>query len=251
MNPIINKILSYFKVSKIPEEFIEQYNRNLFQISKNPGEFAIYKRLRYDAGSHPKSYIDYECEFAARHLNKSSHQLRWEDKLNPAKILDIGSYRHFIIGLLSHSRVTTVDVRARESILPSETIVAGDAKKLDLPDNEFDAVLSLCTLEHMGLGRYGDEFDLEADKKAFAEMIRVLKPNGHLIFSTHITCAQPSLVFNAHRIYSYEMLRAFCGNLICIEEKFYSHKLKSLCALAELTKKPGVWDVYLGCWRKN
>lgn len=236
----INKALSFFKTKKIPKIFFEQYKRNLSQISKNPGEFSVFKALRYDSGSHPKSYIDYECEFAARHLNK----------LNPAKILDIGSHRHFIIGLLSHFQITTVDIRGREPILPSETIVVGDAKKLDLPDNQFDAVLSLCTLEHIGLGRYGDAFDLEADKKAFNEMIRLLKPGGHLIFTTSITGGKPSLVFNAHRIYNYEMIRKFCGNLICVEEKFYSQKLKNLCSLAELTKKPGVWGVYLGCWRK-
>lgn len=225
---------------KIPGEFIKRYNENFSQLLKKSGEFAIHKGLRYDAGSHPKSYIDYECEFAARHLNK----------LNPDKILDIGSYRHFIIGILSHSKVTTVDIRGREPILPSETVVIGDAKKLNLPNDQFDAILSLCTLEHVGLGRYGDEFDLEADRKAFGEMTRLLKSGGHLIFTTSITGGQPSLVFNAHRIYSYEMIRAFCSGLVCIEEKFYSQKFKKFCLPSELTKKPGVWDVYLGCWKK-
>ncbi len=230
----------FFKKNKIPKEFMAKYNQRFSQIKKEPGDFAVYRGLRYDAGSHPKSYIDYECEFAARCLNK----------LNPAKILDIGSYRHFIIGLLSRFQVTTVDIRGREPISANETVVAGDAKKLDLPDNEFDAVLSLCTLEHIGLGRYGDEFDLEADKKAFREMIRVLKPKGHLIFTTSITRAQPSIVFNAHRIYSYEMIRTFCDNLTCLEERFYSSKIKNLCSAEEITEKPGVWDVYLGCWSK-
>ena len=218
-----------------------RYNRSFSQIKKESGDFAVYGGLRYDTGSHPKTYIDYECEFAARYLAG----------LNPAKILDIGSYRHFIIGLLSHFSVTTVDIREREPISTKETVFIGDAKKLDLPNNEFDVVLSLCTLEHMGLGRYGDEFDLDADKKAFKEMIRVLKPNGHLIFTTQITRAKPSIVFNAHRIYSYEMLRVFCGNLTCVEEKFYSSKIKNLCSIEQITEKPETWDVYLGCWKKT
>lgn len=248
MNPI-NKMLSYFgvrlnkirKENKIPKEFITKYNQDFFQIMKNPGKFVVYNGLRYDVGSHDKSYIDYECEFAARHLNE----------LNPKKILDIGSYRHFIIGALSHFQITTVDIRERKPILTNETVVVGDAKKLDLPDNEFDAVLSLCTLEHIGLGRYGDELDLDADKKAFKEMVRALKPNGYLIFTTHITGAKPSIVFNAHRIYSYEMIKEFCGDLLCAEERFYSHKINGFCPLKEITEKPGVWDIYLGCWKKK
>src|SRR3989338_10575578 len=242
MNLFFKKLLDVARgKNKIPKEFMARYNQCLARVKKEPGDFAVYKGLRYDAGSHPKSYIDYECEFAARYL----------DELNPAKILDIGSYRHFIIGLLSHFSVTTVDVRGREPISAKETVFIGDAKKLDLPDNTFDAVLSLCTLEHIGLGRYGDEFDLEADKKAFQEMIRVLKPNGYLIFTTQITRAKPSIVFNAHRIYSYEMLRAFCRDLTCVEEKFYSSKIKDLCRLGEITEKPETWDVYLGCWEKT
>ncbi len=103
--------------------------------------------------------------------------------------------------MLAGYKVTTLDVRPRDSRLENETIVTSDAKKLDIPSDSFDMVVSLCTLEHFGLGRYGDEFDLDGDKKAFNEMIRVLKPGGRLVFSTTVTRSTPSLAFNAHRIY--------------------------------------------------
>jgi SAM-dependent methyltransferase len=165
--------------------------------------------------------------------------------------LDVGSYRHFILGLLAYFQITTIDVRERKPIFPRERVITCDAKKLDLPDDSFDLVLSLCALEHFGLGRYGDEFDLHADQKAFAEMIRVLKPGGRVLFTTTITRARPSIAFNAHRIYNYEMLKAFCAGLTCLEEKFYSHKLKGFCSLEEVTTDPEWWDVYLGCWEKG
>ena len=114
-------------------------------------------------------------------------------KSKPANILDIGSYRHFILGLLAHYNVTTVDIRCRKSILENETIVTCDAKALQSSDNYFDAVVSLECLPHLGLLRYGDDFDLDGDIKAFKEMIRVLKPGGLLIFSTAITGGEPSL----------------------------------------------------------
>lgn len=75
-----------------------------------------------------------------------------------AKILDIGSYRDFLLGILTTREVTTIDVRARQTLLKNEKIYTADAKSLPFEDNSFDMVLSLCTLEHVGLGRYGDEF---------------------------------------------------------------------------------------------
>ncbi len=217
------------------------YERNLAELKKDPCGFDVFREPRYDVGVHPEGVIDYECGFAAIIISK----------FNPKNILDIGSKRHFLLGLLAHFQVTTIDVRSRRPISDNEVVIVYDAKNLNLPDNSFDVVVSLSALEHFGLGRYGDEFDLDADKKAFKEMIRVLKPGGHLIFTTTITRAQPSIAFNAHRIYSYEMIRRFCASLTCIEEKFYSHKIKDFCSFEEVTTEPKVYDVYCGCWEKK
>ncbi len=245
---LVNKILCRFGLqlsknmrSSTPKGFIARYSRSLAELRDNNRGFDIFTDLFYDAGDHPTSYIDHECKFTAENIKR----------LRPKKICDVGSYRHFILGMLSNYSVTTVDIRKRMPSPNNELTIICDAKKLSLPDNEFDMVISLSALEHFGLGRYGDEFDLDADKKAFAEMIRIAKPNGHIIFTTTITNAQPAVVFNAHRIYNYEIIRAFCSKLICEEEKFYCHKTKGFCRLEEVTNQSGVWDVYLGCWKKR
>jgi len=219
----------------------KNYQKHLAILKKNPGGFHIFEEPLFEMGAHPDNFIDYECSFATAHINLAK----------PQKILDVGSYRRFILGLLAHFQITSIDVRKRVTVSANEIIITGDAKKLDLPSHSFDVVLSLCALEHFGLGRYGDEIDFHADRKAFAEMIRVLKPGGRLIFSTTITRAQPAIVFNAHRIYNHEMLQAFCAGLICVEEKFYSHKTKGYCLWGEITTAPQWWDVYLGCWEKK
>jgi SAM-dependent methyltransferase len=224
-----------------PREFRSQYNADLAKLKKNPGGFHIFREPLFEKGGHPENFMDYECGFAADHIGRAK----------PKKVLDVGSYRHFILGLLAHFQITTVDVRERKPISPRERVITCDAKRLNLPDDSFDLVLSLCALEHFGLGRYGDEFDSHADQKAFAEMIRVLKPGGRILFTTTVTRARPSVAFNAHRIYNYEMLKAFCAGLICLEEKFYSHKLKGFCSPEEVTTHPTGWDVYLGCWEKR
>jgi SAM-dependent methyltransferase len=225
----------------IPREFMANYERNLAELQKDPRGFSIFRALAYEVGVHPEDFKDAECGFATYHISR----------FNPRSILDIGSYRYFVLGMLAHYQVTTVDIRSRKPISGNEVIITCDAKNLGLPDSFFDVVISLCALEHFGLGRYGDEFAVDADKKAFKEMIRVLKPGGRLIFTTTITRAQPSIAFNTHRIYDYEMIRRFCADLTCIEEKFYNRKIEDFCSLEEVTTKPGAFDVYYGCWGKK
>ena len=248
MHPV-NKVLSKVGLRltrplesvEIPAEFRKEYNRRLNFLLKESGDFNVFRDFQYDAGDHPGTYMNFECEFAARHLRMS----------NPTTVLDIGSHRLFVLGLLAGYKVTTLDVRPRESRLENETIVTSDAKQLDIASDSFDMVVSLCTLEHFGLGRYGDEFDLDGDKKAFKEMIRVLKPGGRVVFSTTVTRSTPSLAFNAHRIYSHRMIRAFCEKLECVEEGFFSNETGSGCSHEQVTDEPARWDVYCGCWMKS
>jgi SAM-dependent methyltransferase len=227
--------------ASLPPAFLRRYREQLstLRASESRG-FGIVEEIYYEAGRHPQTHVDYECQFVAEHLAR----------LSPAIVLDVGSYRQFVIGLLAHYQVTTVDVRPRHSIVRNETVLVADAKSLQVPDNHFDAVVSLCAIEHFGLGRYGDEFDLSGDLKAFSEMIRVLKPGGHVIFSTTITNAMPVIAFNGHRIYSQDMLRRLCARLELVEERFVNPDLAGFCTVEEITRTPNRWNVYVACWRK-
>jgi SAM-dependent methyltransferase len=245
MHPV-NKLLRNFglgltSATKIPREFKVNYKRLFKETQKNKQGFDVFEEMCYDAGVHPVEQVDFELTFASRHLSE----------LNPSSILDIGSQRHWIIGLLAQYQVTTVDVRDRTSELKNEKAVTCDAKQLKLPDASFEVVTSICALEHFGLGRYGDDFDLDGDRKAINEMIRVLKSGGHLIFSTTITRARPSIAFNGHRIYSHQMIKDLCADLICVEERFFNKKMGRFCSLEEVGIAPKHWDVYCGCWKKR
>lgn len=63
------------------------------------------------------------------------------------------------------------------------------------------------TIEHIGLGRYGDTVDPDGDIKAIRELQRVVKPGGSILFV--IPIGKPKIQFNAHRIYSYDMIMEF------------------------------------------
>ena len=58
----------------------------------------------------------------------------------------------------------------------------GDIRKADYPDNYFDLIACVSTLEHIGVaGRYGSDDQPEGDLRAMGEIKRILKPGGILL----------------------------------------------------------------------
>ena len=92
--------------------------------------------------------------------------------------------------------------------------------KADLTALPFDSgsILSLScmhTVEHIGLGRYGDLLDPEGDTKAMHELQRVVAPGGSLLFVVPI--GKPRILFNAHRIYSYTQILEYFTRMELVE----------------------------------
>jgi SAM-dependent methyltransferase len=124
-----------------------------------------------------------------------------------------------LTGIVSQFTPTTsVDIRPVRSDLPGLTNLKGDLMALPLPDASQDCVMSLCVIEHVGLGRYGDPLDPSGAHKAAAEMARVLKKGGDLLISTLV--GPPCLAFNAHRIFSVEEFLGMFPGMQVREEVF-------------------------------
>ena len=70
-------------------------------------------------------------------------------------------------------------------------------------------------VEHIGLGRYGDPLDPTGDLKAIAELKRVVRPGGHLLFV--VPTGQPRICFNAHRVYGYRQVLSYFSDLQLVE----------------------------------
>ena len=60
------------------------------------------------------------------------------------------------------------------------------------------------TVEHIGLGRYGDTLDPIGDIKAINELKRITKQGGNILFVTPV--GKQRIEYNAHRIYSFELV---------------------------------------------
>jgi SAM-dependent methyltransferase len=78
-----------------------------------------------------------------------------------------------------------------------------------LPFNTASVLSISCmhTIEHIGLGRYGDAIDYDGDLKAISELRRVVAPNGHLLFVTPV--GKPKIQYNAHRVYGYHQIVSY------------------------------------------
>lgn len=80
-------------------------------------------------------------------------------------------------------RLTGVDARPQDRIARGYTLVQGDAMDPTLFQPEsFDWIVLLGSLEHFGLGFYGDPLEEDGDMWAMANVARWLKPGGFVYF---------------------------------------------------------------------
>lgn len=70
----------------------------------------------------------------------------------------------------------------------------------------FDAVLSISSFEHDGLGRYGDKINPNGDLEAMEKVKKMLHPEGLLFLAVPV--GQDLLVWNLHRVYGKIRLKA-------------------------------------------
>ena len=101
-------------------------------------------------------------------------------------------------------KVNFYDFRPAKLNLSDLNSEAANLLHLHFEDNSIESVSCMHTVEHVGLGRYGDKIDPEGDIVAAKELARVVKKGGSLLFVVPV--GKPRIQWNAHRIYSYEMV---------------------------------------------
>ncbi|MCR4892623.1 MAG: DUF268 domain-containing protein [Lachnospiraceae bacterium] len=131
--------------------------------------------------------------WAAKHIYKH----------RPETHYDIGSrVDGFIANVLSFGqKVNLIDVRPLDVNIPGVSFTRADATHLDgIDDGSIQSLSALCSLEHFGLGRYGDPLDPEACFKCFDAIQNKVDAGGHIYIAVPV--GKEGVEFNAHRVFS-------------------------------------------------
>jgi SAM-dependent methyltransferase len=219
---IFMSVRNYFKFQ--PIKFIKRFSWFLHELNtfkrlgKNQAfqKMEIYPCLSDNIGYTPiEPVYFFQDTWAARKIaeNKPHHHY------------DIGSSAK-TMGILSQFvPITMVDIRPLEIELPNLSFIKGTLLDLPFEDDSIESLSSLCVVEHIGLGRYGDPLDPFGSEKAIKEMKRVLKPGGKLLFSVPVD-SENKICFNAHRTFTRDYILTLFSDMVLLEEKYiYRYKM--------------------------
>ncbi|MGE5522835.1 MAG: DUF268 domain-containing protein [Rhodospirillaceae bacterium] len=117
-----------------------------------------------------------------------------------ARVIDVGSrVDGYIAHVLTFRSIEVLDVRELRS--PDKALIfrKHDVLNGPTPTNDADCVSCLHALEHFGLGRYGDNIDLDGWRKGLDGLVRMLRVGGALLVAVPI--GRQRIEFDANRIF--------------------------------------------------
>ena len=121
----------------------------------------------------------------------------------PQHHVDVGSrIDGFVAHVAAFREIEILDIRPLTSHIPNVSFRQGDLMS-ELPielHGICDSLSCLHTIEHFGLGRYGDPIDPKGHEKGLANLTQMVTPGGKLFLSTPI--GPQRIEFNAHRVFS-------------------------------------------------
>ncbi|MBT8195156.1 MAG: DUF268 domain-containing protein [Bacteroidia bacterium] len=225
VNPI--KTYSFFK--GLPW-FIKDY-RNLKNQLKNNSDFQIKKLDPILTNKHESSGIASGHYF---HQDLLIAQKIYNAK--PEKHVDVASrIDGFVAHIASFMPIEVFDIRKLESKIDNIKFVEVDFMFLK-PElvNYTSSISCLHSIEHFGLGRYGDKIDVDGHLKGIDTIYKILKPGGVFYFSTPIGAQR--IEFNSQRVFSVEYLLSILKDKFEIKSFSYVNDKGDLQKDVELTK---------------
>jgi Caenorhabditis protein of unknown function, DUF268 len=152
----------------------------------------------------------------------------WQDLYVARRILEARPRRHVDIGsridgfvahLACQREVEVYDIRPLDARIPNLRFRQWDLTDGGpaAPAEQSDSVSCLHTLEHVGLGRYGDPLAVDGWHVALGRLAGLVAPGGQLWLSVPV--GRRRVEFNAHRVFDpREILeRAGLAGLACAE----------------------------------
>jgi SAM-dependent methyltransferase len=144
-------------------------------------------------------------------------------RVAPRNHVDVGSHHIFVSLLSKILPVIMVDIRPLSIMVDSLKFVEGTILNLPFEDESVTSLSSLCVIEHIGLGRYGDPIDPDGSVKAIAEIDRVLRSGAHFYLSVPVE-RENKIYFNAHRSFSESFLFNLLNNYEVLNKMYIYDK---------------------------
>lgn len=163
----------------------------------------------------------------------------------PQRHVDIGSrIDGFVAHVAAFREIEVFDIRPLNTPVPNIIFKQADIMASDFNiKNYCDSVSSLHTVEHFGLGRYGDTLDYNGHLKGLNNIHQMLKPGGKLYLSVPI--GKQRIEFNAHRVFAVKYLIELIQDKYSIDSFSYVDDKGNL--FRDISLEPGDIENNYGC----
>ena len=209
-----------------------QFGFNLLKL-KNIIYIPWFIKCFFKYKNFPKNTkINYISPVLGEHKEKSSSVVKhyfnqdllvaaYVHKNNPKKHVDVGSrIDGFVAHVASFRKIEVFDIRDNNFQFKNIIFKRKDISKNDKSlINYCDSLSCLHTLEHFGLGRYGDLLDPIGHIKGFNNLIKILKTRGTLYISFPISNKNLTY-FNSERSFSPKEILKWSNKLKLISFDF-------------------------------
>ena len=209
----------------------ENYTNYLIQYRKTESSFFERDMKQYTRmNKRDRFRVDYKCLWPVLEDKYSvagnMGNYFFQDLWAATRIIREGVKEHFDIGsridgfiahlLAANINVKMIDIRRfPTSIDMLETIVDDATELKQFKDESINSLSALCSIEHFGLGRYGDKVDPEACFRCFENIQKKMRKGGKVYISVPI--GKERLEFNAHRVF-YAQTVVECFDRMSLEE---------------------------------
>ena len=205
----MNRTLEQFGINlrKIYDSFsgVRKYLKDCKKFDRGDWEFETYPCLHnYEeqAGTIGGHYFHQDLLVAQKIFEKK-----------PKEHFDVGSR---IDGFVSHiatfMKINVMDIRPLNSKISNINFIQGDLCGDLSSMKKYNSVSCLHTIEHIGLGRYGDPIKKDAYKIAIKNLKNIVSPGGVLYLSVPVSNKQ-RIEFNAHRVFNIRTILDECEDL--------------------------------------
>lgn len=168
--------------------------------------------------------------------------------IKEGKLLDVGSTACELLYELLPKTIEIHGINLNDQVIQNKQIrfSKGDIRKTDYPDNYFDCITCISTLEHIGVaGRYNSDNDPEGDIKAMQEMNRILKTDGILLVTVPYGIKD---VLPINKLYNKNRIEKLFRGYNIVEQKFLKFNKQFSLWLKVTEEEAAKTDMFKDRW---